>query len=179
MKIAILCGITCLVMTGRLARAEDLGRVKSVRIKVVKDASQRGGEHGDVIADFAHKKGVTLTTKPNARDVKIASDHKTIGWVEGDLGKYREDPWFFSKMLVVYREGKVLQALKPEKFVYSWDFIKDGQQLVVASIGMHGPITMELFDISTGKKLGRSMNYDKKKPSWTKYVPDPHKIIFD
>ena len=179
LKLALVIGCLSLFAICSPAHAEDLGQVKSVRINIYEDNAPEGGKHGDVIADFANKKGVKLTAKPNAREVKIASDHKTIGWIAGDVEMYREDPWYFSKALVVYRDGKIIQTVKPARFVYSWAFKQDGRQLVVASQGMHGSIIMELFDISTGKKLGRSMNYDKKKPSWTKYVPDPHKIIFD
>ncbi|MEP6754208.1 MAG: hypothetical protein ABJA67_01805 [Chthonomonadales bacterium] len=169
--IAALCSLVALSVVSPI-QVEDFGAIKSAKISIVKSSVPKYYQHGNLIVDFAKKKYVNLNSTETAMDVKIFPGRHTIGWIEGKMDKYREDDWFFPKTLVIWRNGKVVRKFDPGRFFVGWGLVESGKKIAVATAGMHGPTYMFLYDLESGKELDHAANFDRKRKSWVKSIPE-------
>lgn len=144
--------------------------IKSVSIVPV-DASAEGG---DVLVDYADGSSHRLSTAARAQAVQLAPDGQTFGF---DLVGYyvdtKGDLWISTRAIVLYRGGKRVAVIEPEKqATVGWAFRNGSNSIMVSAQGTHGPIYLGLYDVATGKKTGEAFEFDEgPKPKWTQGAP--------
>jgi len=90
-----------------------------------------------------------------ASQAKAASDNRTVGFVALESCVPLDDKRRLCQAeLSLFRDGKALWVLQPEKIIeVDWAFRDDGNQVAIASAGMHGMTFFQLFDVVTGRLL--------------------------
>jgi hypothetical protein len=161
---------TCvwLVAVGVLAQTKNAYTVKNVSVQPVTCACNQKGKHGNIDVVYSDGKKARIVKTGNAMDARLSPDHKSIVWIEGHDGDYKNEPWFYEDRLVVYKDGRRAKIIHPAKLIEDWQFREGGKKIAVSSAGMHGPSFLELFDTNTGRLLSKCNGYDEKKPSWAK-----------
>jgi hypothetical protein len=89
-----------------------------------------------------------------AADIKITSDHQTVGWFVAYPNPDADRAWekLYSK-LVLWRDGKVIRRFSTEQVFWSWDFWQDGRQVRFHAGPLHGAGRFELHDLETGRLI--------------------------
>jgi hypothetical protein len=101
-------------------------------------------------------------------EAQVAADG-TAGW----LVEYNVDTVSnpISGMLVLWRDGKVIQRFQSEQVFYSWAFYAGGKQVAYHDGPLHGETAShcELHDVTTGRVIDKwdgDLDADSK-PAWT------------
>ena len=124
-------------------------------------------ERGDVIIEYTDGSRARLTNSGMAAAPRLAPDGRTVGYVALRFETYRSERVLAYAQIVIFRDGRRLSTLQPEKIAeLTWDFRQGGQQVAVASAGMHGPTYLQLFDVTTGKQLAVASGSDDSLPQW-------------
>lgn len=101
--------------------------------------------------------------------VEISQDGRTVGWLALDRDPDSSEP--FAGILVLLRDGKIVQKFNTEQTFWSWSFYEDGTQVAYHVGPMHGDARhFELHDIKSGRLIA-SWDGDlnaAKRPAWTK-----------
>jgi hypothetical protein len=104
-----------------------------------------------------------------AQAAQLAPDGQTFGF---NLVEYyvdtRGDLWIASRAIVLYRNGKRVSVVTPEKqATVGWAFRDGGKSIAVSAQGTHGPIYLGLYEVATGKRLATADgNAEEPKPKW-------------
>jgi hypothetical protein len=116
--------------------------------KDASDAVSGSEDVGDVFVTWGDGRREQLTRGVHAEQAKLGPDG-LIGWTWGKE-RYR-DIWIMEH-LRVQRGKQLLFEVKPVmSFIENWAFAAEG--LVVKSRMAHGPARIELFSLSTGKRI--------------------------
>ncbi len=178
---SLIAGIIALIGTLPISAntLEDFGPVKNAVVNVDRSNVPAYYLHGTIVAEFKNKKSVALNSAGNGMDLKIFPDRRTIGWIEGEMSTYRNDPWFYPKTVVIWKDGKILRKITPGMFLTGWGIVANGKQIATAAAGMHGPTYMKLYDLNSGKILDTAKNYDKKHKAWVKSIPETNGPLYN
>lgn len=131
-------------------------------------------EGGDVLIDYADGSSYRLSTAARAQAAQRAPDGQTFGF---NLVAYyvdtKGDLWIQTKAIVLYRGGKRVAVIEPEKqATVGWAFRDGSSSIMVSAQGTHGPIYLGLYDVATGKKKAEAFEFDEgPKPKWTQGAP--------
>jgi len=103
----------------------------------------------------------------DCRSAKIAEDRRTVGW----LAEYpnADNSYPLPLILVIYRDGRVIQQIEPGQCIWDWQFLERGAEVVFWTGPTHGDFVphCELHDVSNGKLLAHwDGHLDHKHPSW-------------
>jgi len=98
---------------------------------------------------------------------KMAEDKHTVGW----LAEYaNEGPSYpLPLVLVIYRDGKIIQQIGRGQSIWDWQFRKRGDEVAFWIGPTHGDFIphFELHDVRSGKLLAQwDGHLDQKHPSW-------------
>jgi hypothetical protein len=120
--------------------------------KDVTDAADGSEDAGDVVGDVVVTWGdgrrEQLTRGVHAQQAKLGPDG-LIGWTWG-TERYRNS--WINEHLRVQRGKRLLFEVKPAmSFIENWAFAPEG--LIVKSRMAHGAARIELFSLSTGKRI--------------------------
>ena len=101
--------------------------------------------------------------------VKISQDGRTAGWLV--LYRDPDSSQPFAGILVLLRDGKIVQKFKTEQTFWSWSFHQGGTQVAYHIGPTHGDARYcELHEIKSGRLIASwdgNLN-DAKRPAWTK-----------
>ncbi|MBL9002891.1 MAG: hypothetical protein JNJ46_01525 [Myxococcales bacterium] len=144
--------------------------IKSLNIVPV-DSSAQGGDLHIIYSDGSTQR---VSTAGQAQAVQLAPDGQTFGF---NLVAYyvdtKGDLWIQTKAIVLYRGGKRVAVIEPEKqATVGWAFRDGSSSIMVSAQGTHGPIYLGLYDVATGKKKAEAFEFDEgPKPKWTQGAP--------
>ena len=118
---------------------------------------------GDVVVTWDDGRREQLTRGVHAERAKLGPDG-LIGWT---WAKERYQKMGVTEHLRVQRGEQLLFEVKSVKpFIEDWTFAAEG--LVVKSRAAHGPASIELFALKTGKQIQLINAYDDAPPTWAK-----------
>lgn len=154
-------------------RAEDQAGAEKMKIPVkvaVVDAVKWNSEPvGNIEVRYADGTRDRWTTKGSCGQPHVAADG-TVGWTvfeperQAQTASYTVRP---NGTVVICRKGKVLcRAQAALGFIEEWDFLKDGKHFVVKSRALHGPATVELMEMETGKVVKEVKASADNLPEW-------------
>jgi len=138
-------------------------------IKRVAILPNKPTQGGDVELTFADGTTHRLAAMGMAQAAQLAPDGQTFGF---NLVEYyvdtRGDLWIASRAIVLYRNGKRVSVVTPEKqATVGWAFRDGGKSIAVSAQGTHGPIYLGLYEVATGKRLATADgNAEEPKPKW-------------
>jgi hypothetical protein len=139
--------------------------VRSVSLRAVGPADQG---RGDVLVESGDGKVSALTHDGMATQPKLARDSRTVGFVVVAWTMYHDEKTLSYPKVVIYRDGKPLRSIGPEKIAgVDWGFRDAGRQIAVASSGMHGMTFFQLFDVVSGALLDSTNSANTELPPWT------------
>ena len=97
---------------------------------------------------------------------RVADDHRTAGWLADFDNCCTSYP--IPLMLVIYRDGRVIQHFRPGQSIWDWQFLKAGKQVAFWIGPTHGTYTphFELHDIRSGRLLAQ----------WDGHMKDKHPV---
>jgi len=151
------------------------GTVPEKPIRAVSIAVQHGSASGgDVQIDYSDGSTHRITTYASGQAAQFAPDGQTFGF---NLVAYyvdtKGDLWIQTKAIVLYRGGKRVAVIEPEKqATVGWAFRDGSSSIMVSAQGTHGPIYLGLYDVATGKKKAEAFEFDEgPKPKWTQGAP--------
>ena len=107
------------------------------------------------------------------RDIKLAPDRRTLGWLAEYMGCAQSYPC--ALQLVVFRDGKIIRRFTPDYgIMWFWAFLEGGREVAVQSGFPHGDATGEykLYDIAS-RKLLQKYEGDGAAPGWVRNFRDP------
>jgi hypothetical protein len=178
-QMLILIGLLMLGTVPAPGKAQTIDKAEIVR-RDLPDVQTRG-DVGTVQVHLTNGKTLQLSHTGLASDVKIAPDHKTVAWVEGQIIDYAyiepqekhlphpRTTMYFPARLIVWRNGKRVSRIVPKKlFTVQWDFVNGGKDIAVGSTGSHGMTYFQLFDTARGRKLAYVRSSEEKRPTWTR-----------
>jgi hypothetical protein len=120
-------------------------------------------------------KEISATKTGDGKDPKIAADRRTVGWlVTGRLDPEHPDVGHpehlvsVAEKLVIYRNGRVIRVIMPGGFIREWRFRNKGTQVVIYAGGLHFAGTYALYEVATGRELGRCLEWQEQCPEWAK-----------
>lgn len=144
-------------------------QIKRVSIVPVDKAAQGG----DVMIEYSDGSTNRVSTSARGQAAQLAPDGQTFGFALVDYYvDSKGDLWIATKALVLYRQGKRVSAIEPDKqAVVGWGFRSGSSNIMISATGTHGPTYLSLWDVATGKKLSESASYDDPKPRWAQGVP--------
>jgi hypothetical protein len=127
---------------------------------------------GDIFITWDDGRREQLTHGAHADDAKLGPDG-LIGWTWGNE-RYR-DSWVMGYLRVQRGKQRLFDGKPVMAFIQDWTFAPEG--LVVKSRMAHGPARIELFSLSTGKRLqliekAYHDGDDKHLPPWAKPFAD-------
>jgi len=125
-------------------------------------------KHGDVMATQSDGKQVTLAH--NAFDAKLGPGG-IVAWTTGKHVDTSAGKQFSNDHLVIYKGGKTITEFVTSKgIIEDWRFVEGGQQVATKSRGLHGPASVELFDIGARRRLHamQAFEINDKSPAWAK-----------
>ena len=138
-------------------------------IKSVGIVPLKGTQGGDVMLSFADGTTYRLAAQGYAQAAQRAPDGQTFGF---NLVEYyidtKGDLWIASSAIVLYRQGKRVSVIEPEKQAsVGWAFRDGGKSIAVSAQGTHGPTYLGLYEVATGKRLATADGFDEApKPKW-------------
>lgn len=141
------------------------------RVAIVPNKQTQGG---DVVLSFADGTTHRLAASGFAQAAQVAPDGQTFGF---NLIEYyidtKGDLWVASRAIVLYRNGKRVSVVTPEKqATVGWAFRDGGKSIAVSAQGTHGPISLGVYDVATGKRVATADgNPDEPKPKWMQGEP--------
>jgi len=144
--------------------------IKRVSVVPVDDSA----EGGDVQIDYADGSTHRLSTATHAQAAQLAPDGQTFGFnVVGYYIDLRGDLWISTRAIVLYRQGRRVAVIEPEKqATVGWAFRSGSNAIMVSAQGTHGPTYLGLYDVATGKRTAQVMELDDApKPKWTQGAP--------
>lgn len=176
--VASLAGSAFAVEPGDARWRSVLGSIEasipSKPIKSVAIAPNKDTQGGDVVISFADGSTHRLEAQGYAQAAQVAPDGQTFGF---NLIEYyidtKGDLWIASRAIVLYRNGKRMSVITPEKqATVGWAFRDGGKSIAVSAQGTHGPISLGLYDVATGKRVATADgNPDEPKPKWMQGEP--------
>ena len=143
--------------------------IPSKPIKSIGIAPNKDTQGGDVVISFADGSTHRLEAQGYAQAAQVAPDGQTFGF---NLIEYyidtKGDLWIASRAIVLYRNGKRMSFITPEKkATVGWAFRDGGKSIAVSAQGTHGPTYLGLYEVATGKRLATADgNPDEPKPKW-------------
>ncbi len=95
---------------------------------------------------------------------KIAEDKRTAGWLIDSDNCCTSYP--IPLMLVIYRNGKIIQRFEPGQSIWDWQFVKGGSQIAFWIGPTHGASTphFELHNVRGGQLIAE----------WDGHVSEAH-----
>jgi hypothetical protein len=120
----------------------------------------------------------TVFNEVGFSDVHLAADRQTLGWtmdVENCCTSYP-----IPVRVVIFRNRKVLHTFAQGQMVWSWMFVRGGEQVAAVFGPTHGPEVGDyrLHDIKTGKLLSEvfgdedTQSLKSNAPQWAKLLQD-------
>lgn len=104
-------------------------------------------------------------------DIKIAPDHKTVGWLV--LYANPDSPGLdpLAGKLVIWRDGRLLRRFNTDQVFYSWSFFRDGDRVGYHTGPTHGERVShcELHNVADGsvvEKWDGDLDADTQRPEW-------------
>ncbi len=99
----------------------------------------------------------------------IAEDKQNVGWLAMLPNCCTSYP--IPLLLVIYRDGKILQSLSGPRAIWHWRFLDNGERVVYSTDLVHGgdenSVDYELYEVSSGHHLASwSPREAKKQPDW-------------
>ena len=84
---------------------------------------------------------------------QVADDDRTVGWLAEFPNCCTSYP--IPLTLVIYRDGKIIQQLKPGMMIVDWHFRTEGKQVAFCTNTVHGNLAphCELHDVDSAKLL--------------------------
>jgi len=143
--------------------------IPSKPIKSIAVAPNKDTQGGDVVISFADGTAHRLEAQGYAQAAQVAPDGQTFGF---NLIEYyidtKGDLWVASRAIVLYRNGKRVSVITPEKqATVGWAFRDGGKSIAVSAQGTHGPTYLGLYEVATGKRLATADGFDEApKPKW-------------
>lgn len=143
--------------------------IPSKPIKSVAIAPNKDTQGGDVVISFTDGTTHRLEAQGFAQAAQVAPDGQTFGF---NLIEYyidtKGDLWVASRAIVLYRNGKRMSVVTPEKqATVGWAFRDGGKSIAVSAQGTHGPTYLGLYEVATGKRLATADGFDEApKPKW-------------
>ncbi|MBL8632919.1 MAG: hypothetical protein JNM40_06810 [Myxococcales bacterium] len=143
--------------------------IPSKPIKNVAIAPNKDTQGGDVVISFADGSTHRLEAQGYAQAAQHTPDGQTFGF---NLVEYyidtKGDLWIASRAIVLYRNGKRVSVIIPERqATVGWAFRGGGKSIAVSAQGTHGPTYLGLYEVATGKRLATADGFDEApKPKW-------------
>ena len=143
--------------------------IPSKPIKSIAIAPNKDTQGGDVLISFADGTTHRLDAQGYAQAAQVAPDGQTFGF---NLVEYyidtKGDLWIASRAIVLYRNGKRVSVITPEKqATVGWAFRDGGKSIAVSAQGTHGPTYLGLYEVATGKRVATADgNPDEPTPKW-------------
>lgn len=140
--------------------------IPSKPIKSVAIAPNKETQGGDAVSNFADGTARRFEAQGYAQ---AAPDGQTFGF---NLIEYyidtKGDLWIASRTIVLYRNGKRVSVIAPEKQTsVGWAFRDGGKSIAVSAQGTHGPTYLGLYEVATGKRVATADgNPDEPTPKW-------------
>jgi hypothetical protein len=111
-------------------------------------------------------------------DVRLAADRQTLGWtvdVENCCTSYP-----IPLRVVIFRHKKVLDTFAPGQMVWSWMFVRGGEQIAAVFGPTHGPEVGDyrLYDVKTGRSISEVFGDEDTQalkpdaPGWAQLLQD-------
>lgn len=153
------------------AQVLPIDRIAEIKIKPVKCKYTHclaAEKHGDVIAKRIDGRDVTLGH--DALDAKLAQDD-VAGWTTGKHVQTQDGMQFSNDHLVVYKgSAKQAEFTTGKGIIEAWRFVDGAKQVATKSRGLHGPASVELFDIATKRRVAAMQGFEinDKSPEWAK-----------
>lgn len=127
-------------------------------IKNVVIVPLKGTQGGDVMLSFGDGTTYRLAAQGHALAAQRAPDGQIFGFnlVEHYIDT-KDAPWIASRALVLYRNGKRVSVVTPEKqATVGWAFRDGGKSIAVSAQGTYGPTYLGLCEVATGKTASYS-----------------------
>lgn len=95
----------------------------------------------------------TVFTPVGFSDVRVAEDHRTMGWTIDVESSCTSD--HVPLTLVLFRDRHVLRSFEQGLMVWSWMFVQGGEQVAVVfgSVNGTGVGDYRLYDVTTGRLM--------------------------
>lgn len=143
--------------------------IPSKPIKSIAIAPNKDTQGGDVVLSFADGTTYRLAVQGYAHAAQVAPDGQTFGF---NLVEYyidtKGDLWIASRAIVLYRNGKRVSVIIPERqATVGWAFRDGGKTIAVSAQATHGSTYLGLYDVATGKRLATADgDLEEPKPKW-------------
>ena len=114
------------------------------------------GTHGDVKAVLSDLIEIALSETRLASNPSIASDERTVGWLEGGHANVWDQEHYVGEKLVIWRRGEVIHTHEPQAVrpgaIQAWGFVDGNAARVALAIGApnKGVQYYELRDAASG-----------------------------
>jgi hypothetical protein len=125
------------------------------------------GKRGSIARVYIDSEGALHLVDAAGRDAKVskekdqvafsspqvAGDNQTVGWLAEFPNCCTSYP--IPMTLVIYRDGKIIQQLKPGMMIVDWRFRVGGRQVAFCTNTVHGDSAphCELYDVNSAKLL--------------------------